>query len=100
MNRTGTLGWGTWVYVGSTYHEDGRFIPAEPAPVTTWTFSSDGIAVESCGSDTETWNWDIDSQSRLHLWTEGDSATSSKFFFRSGKLYIEGDSAWDEYRPM
>ncbi len=77
--------------------DDGEFMP--PATRLVRTFSPDGTERGSYVVKGEDMRWEIDSQGRLHEWaTNAVDDGYSRFFFRTGKLYVEGDSVWEEYQ--
>jgi hypothetical protein len=88
---------GSWIYLGSILMEDGKFMP--PPTRLVRTFSPDGTERGSYVMKGEDMHWEIDSQGRLHEWaTNAVDETYGQFFFRNSKLYVEGDSAWEEYQ--
>ncbi len=88
---------GEWVYEGSIDHEYGEFRPAEGKYEESYT---DGLMVVHSDNDSDGQRsaWAIEPDGRLRLDGDDGSIRVPDFFFRGDKLYIEGDSAWDQYR--
>lgn len=86
---------GTWVYLGSFMVADDNYDSFASGSGPTCTFRADG----HCNYE-EANRWEVDHDGRLHLWSSSSSlfVAWAEFFFRNGKLYLEGDSQWQVYR--
>ena len=92
---------GTWTYLGSILMvADDAILKPPQLRDHIRTFWPSGTGRERYFTDSdpswEIFRWKI-SQGRLHERGRGYESWA-QFFFRDGKLYIEGNSSWDVYQ--